>query len=146
MGSIETAVRYSKRFESLLEREYGAVGKGLHEKLSSVEDRLRQDNVKTIRWIATIRNRAVHEDGFEIDNLDEFIRTCEQLLEQLTGITEVDIAPVGKNKMPKSVKVFFLIIALLLLLKVAPLALPLALLGIVIYLIWDIRKIKQKSF
>jgi hypothetical protein len=83
MGSIEIAIRYSKRFESLLEREYGAVGKGLHEKLSSVEDKLSQDNVKTLRWIATLRNRAVHEDGFEIDNLDGFVQTCERVLIQL---------------------------------------------------------------
>lgn len=145
MGSIETAIRYSKRFESLLEREYSAVGKGLHEKLSSVEDKLSQDNVKTLRWIATIRNRAVHEDGFEIDNIDEFIRTCEQLLDQLTGISEESIASVSKNKMPKSVKVFVLIAIILLILKAAPLALPLILLGIVIYLVREIRKLKQKS-
>ena len=83
MGSIETAVKYSKRFESILEKQYGATGKGLHEKLSSVEGKLPQDIIKTLRWIATIRNNAVHEDGFEIQNLDDFIKTCERVLTQL---------------------------------------------------------------
>ena len=83
MGSIETAVRYSRKFEAILENRYGASGKGLHEKISSIEERLPKDTTRLLRKIATIRNRAVHEDGYEINNLEDFIQTCDYVLLQL---------------------------------------------------------------
>ena len=42
----------------------GAKGKGLHEKASSVQQMLRPDLVRKIRYLATIRNKLVHERGF----------------------------------------------------------------------------------
>ncbi len=77
---IELAVRYSKQLESLLEQKFAAEGRGLHEKVSSVEDLLSEDLVRKLRWIATMRNKVVHEDDFEIENLASFRDSCEQAL------------------------------------------------------------------
>lgn len=77
---IELAVRYSKQLESLLEQKFAATGRGLHEKVSSVEDLLSEDLVRKLRWIATMRNKVVHEDDFEIENLASFRDSCEQAL------------------------------------------------------------------
>lgn len=85
MGEIEIAVGYCKEIESLLERRYGATGRGLHEKLSSVENRLPSAVAKHIRQIATVRNKVVHESGFKIDNLTNFESICNEMIRQLGG-------------------------------------------------------------
>jgi hypothetical protein len=74
-SSIELAIRYCKQIESLLEQQFAAEGRGLHEKVSSVEDVIsRRPRASKLRWIATLRNKVVHEDGFEIENLIVFPR------------------------------------------------------------------------
>jgi len=70
MSTIETAVRAARELESVLETQLGAVGRGLHEKVDSVQARLPPDLLGTLRRIATIRNRAVHEHGFQIDDAE----------------------------------------------------------------------------
>ncbi len=85
MGEIEIAVGYCKEIESLLEQRYGATGRGLHEKLSSVENGLPSAIAKHIRQIATVRNKVVHESGFKIDNLTNFESTCNEVIRQLGG-------------------------------------------------------------
>jgi DNA segregation ATPase FtsK/SpoIIIE-like protein len=82
-SSIELAIRYCKQIETLLEQQFFAEGRGLHEKISSVEDVLADDLVRVLRWIATLRNKVVHEDGFEIENLIAFKESCEQAITHL---------------------------------------------------------------
>ena len=83
MSAIETAIRYSKRIEGILERDFGATGRGLHEKLTSVQAQLPGDVIRSIRWVATIRNRAVHEEEFELPDLEDFVKICDQLVHRL---------------------------------------------------------------
>ncbi|OQY37703.1 MAG: hypothetical protein B6226_04895 [Candidatus Cloacimonetes bacterium 4572_65] len=56
-------IKVSKAIESQLKSKYGASGKGLHSKLSSVESKLDPKLVKKIRYIATIRNKLVHDES-----------------------------------------------------------------------------------
>lgn len=67
VGSIDIAVRGSRKLEALLEQRFGAFGRGLHEKVQSVEGQLPFELTKVLRRIATQRNRVVHEDGAELD-------------------------------------------------------------------------------
>ncbi|QIZ77080.1 hypothetical protein [Ferrimonas lipolytica] len=83
MSSIETTVKQSKRIESLLTKHFNAEGRGLHEKVSSCEAQLPNLLVRQIRWIATLRNKAVHEDEFELKNSAEFERRCDHVVSQL---------------------------------------------------------------
>lgn len=80
MGEIDTAIRYSKEIEGLLETQLGAEGRGLHEKASSVEHQLPSELLKKLRYIATIRNKVVHEAGYQIDNYEKFVSSCEEAL------------------------------------------------------------------
>lgn len=82
MSQIETVIRASKQLEQLLEQHYGASGRGLHEKTSSIEDQLDSDTVRRLRKIATLRNKVVHED-FEIDDLTDFQCDAQGLLQKL---------------------------------------------------------------
>lgn len=85
MSQIELAVTLSRRLESLLEEKHHATGKGLHEKVSSVEDRLPAQLVKSLRYIATMRNSVVHEEGFVIGDVDGFTAQGNAALAQLGG-------------------------------------------------------------
>ncbi len=85
MGQIETVLKYSKKIETLL-GQLGAEGKGIHSKVSSIEEHLNENFVKDIRYIATIRNKTVHEDGFEVENIDSFSELSEHIINQLESI------------------------------------------------------------
>ena len=55
-------VQISQQLEQLLEKRFCASGRGLHEKLTSVQDRFPSHVCSRIRRIATLRNQAVHEN------------------------------------------------------------------------------------
>ena len=88
MGPFETVIRYSKELEGLLAREFSAMGRGIHEKISSVEDRCPADLVRKIRFVATVRNKLVHDDGYEIEDLDRFVLVAEQALDGLRELAD----------------------------------------------------------
>lgn len=97
MTSIEIAVRFSKQIESLLVDKLGARGKGLHEKLTSVEKHIPAQLQKKIRKIATVRNKAVHENNFDIPDIDQFSMICEQVIHELNALEikqNIDIVPI----------------------------------------------------
>lgn len=84
-SDLDIAVKWSKRFESMLEREFNARGRGLHEKLDSVRDDLPERAVRDLRMVATVRNKIVHEDGYDrIERKREFIRACKRVRKTLT--------------------------------------------------------------
>lgn len=76
-------VKYNKKIEELLVQKYQASGKGLHTKLSSVEDKLSPELVKKIRYIATVRNKLVHEEAF--DKIPEnFVKKNKEVIKELS--------------------------------------------------------------
>jgi len=76
-------IKCSKELEYVLEAEFGATGRGLHEKVSSVHD-LPPSLVKQIRYLATIRNKLIHERGFDtIPDRDGFIKNFEKSAKEL---------------------------------------------------------------
>lgn len=80
----EEILDYSTQIESLLE-SLGASGRGMHEKLDSIESRIEPFMVKKIRWTATIRNKAVHEANFNTD-LDSFIESANKVIGYLQDL------------------------------------------------------------
>ncbi len=64
-SDLERAIRASKRYEAILSKRYSAKGRGLHEKTDSVERKLDQQLVRDLRLIATVRNKLVHQDGYD---------------------------------------------------------------------------------
>ena len=99
MSQIELAVSLSRRLESLLEEKYQATGKGLHEKVSSIETTLPSQLVKSLRYIATIRNSVVHEEGFVIEDLAGFSAQGDAALAQLGGTPMSETKPTNAGKM-----------------------------------------------
>jgi hypothetical protein len=83
MSDIALAITRVKALESLLE-QLGATGKGLHEKVSSVQDRLSPELVKKLRFIATVRNKLVHDANYsQLDDRDGFLQACDEAVAAL---------------------------------------------------------------
>ncbi|EMB2216098.1 MULTISPECIES: hypothetical protein [Enterobacteriaceae] len=72
------------KIESLL-CKLGGSGRGMHEKLSSIEQIIDTTFVKKIRWIASVRNKAAHEADFYVDIAD-FIEGADQVIAYLETI------------------------------------------------------------
>jgi t-SNARE complex subunit (syntaxin) len=87
MSDIDLAVNNCKRLESLLERKLGATGRGLHEKVSSVETRLPHDLVRKLRLVATVRNKIVHEAEYKnIDDRKKFLQASKESEKELKSL------------------------------------------------------------
>ena len=87
MNDYELAIKRCKRLEELLEQGFGASGRGLHEKLTSVQSRLPQPLVKKMRYIATVRNRLVHETSVDrLDDKNGFETACNAAEQQLSAL------------------------------------------------------------
>lgn len=85
MSIIEVAVTGSKRIEKILKEEFNAEGKGLHEYLTSVEKQLPAPILKKARYVASVRNKVVHEDG-NINDLNDFNQSVDEVVMALETI------------------------------------------------------------
>jgi hypothetical protein len=82
-NDYELAIKASKDLEFILERHFGAHGRGLHEKISSARG-LSSNLTRDMRYLATIRNKLIHERGFDYipDRQafrERFLRSSEEL-------------------------------------------------------------------
>jgi hypothetical protein len=79
MSDIEIVIQRSRKLEALLKGRYHAKGRGLHALVSSVERQLPRDIVPGLRWVATMRNKVVHEDSFRLKSTADFQREAGRL-------------------------------------------------------------------
>lgn len=71
-------IECSQALEKYIEKNLQGEGKGLHEKISSIEDELSVKDIKNFRFIATARNQIIHEGKMK-DNPEKFKEICKQL-------------------------------------------------------------------
>ncbi|MEM6312474.1 MAG: DUF4145 domain-containing protein [Planctomycetota bacterium] len=87
MTDIELAISRSKALEALLRRTCDARGRGLHELTDDVEHKLPADVVKKLRFVATLRNKIVHEEDYEkLDDRRGFVRAADAAEEHLAKL------------------------------------------------------------
>lgn len=87
---IETAVVGSKRIEKILKNDFHAEGRGLHECLTSVQHRIPPDIMSQARYIASVRNKVVHEDGV-IDDVSSFSNTIDNIVYRLNNVIRLEM-------------------------------------------------------
>ena len=100
-NDFELAIKASKELEELL-ADVGANGGGLNEKIQEVSDHdmLDPQCVRDIRYIAYIRNKMIHEVGYdEIPNREKFINRYERTVTNIEEILcdDVDSSPIWKS-------------------------------------------------
>ena len=70
----------SRDFENLLTEIYAATGQGLHQKVNSVEEKLPPELVKKLRFIASVRNKVVHQGDVDETTIGNIrIRSAEAM-------------------------------------------------------------------
>lgn len=79
--SLDNLIRASSKIESILE-DKGGSGRGLHEKASSVKCIVSEKSVDAIRFIASIRNKLVHEgpDTVTSEMKRNYLNACIRVL------------------------------------------------------------------
>ena len=89
MSDIELAIKQCKKLEAILAK-VGGTGRGLHEKVTSVESRLPEPLVRKLRFIATVRNKIVHDENYEkLDDRAKFIDACDVAQRELRKIAGI---------------------------------------------------------
>ena len=86
---FELVIRASKELEWILEAHFGASGRGLHERVASVEasGELPSRLSRRMHFIATIRNKLIHERGFDaIPDRPRFISEFAAARQELDGL------------------------------------------------------------
>lgn len=96
--SLEIVVGRSKQVEGKL-LELGATGRGLNEKATSIEQLLGQHLIRRIRFLATIRNKALHDPDFDMTDelLTSFLSAAESVLGQLQKLLQT-ARPTSENQ------------------------------------------------
>jgi hypothetical protein len=105
MSFLEAVIQKTKRLEGLLEERYQAVGRGLHEKATSIEHKLDSNTLKQIRFIASVRNKLVHEDGYRFDdNEGDFLKKCDEVIGRLTNQQPPPASHTAPRNVPRPVE------------------------------------------
>lgn len=84
MSDSDQVIRRTRRIEGLLRTQFHADGRGLHQLISSSEERLPHDVIEKLRYIATVRNKMMHEEDFKLDDKKHFMQVCNECEKELT--------------------------------------------------------------
>lgn len=88
MSDLKAIIDAVKGIESTLVEQFGAEGRGLHEKLTSVEAQVPSHLQRSIRYLATLRNKAMHEEGYEIKDPEAYVRQANEARAQLLALSK----------------------------------------------------------
>lgn len=87
LSDYELVITSCKRLEAILEKGFGASGRGLHEKVTSVQAELPEPLVRKLRFIATVRNKLVHDQDYQrLDDRDGYRRASKEAETQLAAL------------------------------------------------------------
>ena len=86
MSFTEDVIDRTKHLESLL-TSLGGIGRGLHERISSIESLLDEALLRRLRFIASVRNKLMHEHGYTFDDDPRrFIASCDAAIADLSAL------------------------------------------------------------
>lgn len=89
MAFIEQVIEKTRRIEQAL-IDLGASGRGVHEKVNSIQTALPVPLVNRLRFIASVRNKLMHEDGYKFDGDESaFLTICETVIDELENINKI---------------------------------------------------------
>ncbi|MHB1656122.1 MAG: hypothetical protein ACYCSZ_07175 [Burkholderiales bacterium] len=92
MKSRDIAIEFAKFFETKLVAK-GATGRGLHEKVSSIEAKLTPKLTQDLRKIASIRNKQLHESDTPEIEIEKFVMDGLKLAFSLGELMDMSAPP-----------------------------------------------------
>ncbi|TYZ65961.1 hypothetical protein PybrP1_010957 [[Pythium] brassicae (nom. inval.)] len=83
-NDFQLVIEASKELEHLLGTHFGADGRGLHERISTAAHQLPPPTVRTLRFVASVRNALVHDHRVtRLEDRALFERRLATVLEEL---------------------------------------------------------------
>jgi hypothetical protein len=82
---LQSMMNYTTQIENILEK-MGAKARGLHGKVTKVQKKLSKDIIFRLRRIATIRNKKMHQAGFNNYIYQDFEEDCKIIINYLNDI------------------------------------------------------------
>jgi hypothetical protein len=86
MSDRDIVIDQTSELEEILKENFTVQGSGLGEYVRSIEHLLPADLVQKLRFINTVRNKAAHERGFQLENEQKFITVCVEVKALLNAI------------------------------------------------------------
>jgi hypothetical protein len=83
MNHYETVIKMSKNIEMILNRDFGAQGKGAIEKAKNVQHLISNELYNNIKDFGRIRNQLVHEVDFEVEDFSAVVSLTDRIMEAL---------------------------------------------------------------
>lgn len=83
MTDLNKIIAGAKSIERILTEQFGGTGRGMREKLDSARYPIPQPLQQRIAYLARVRNRCVHEEGYELKDTDDYVRKCESVCAEL---------------------------------------------------------------
>lgn len=109
-NDYELVFRASKELEGLLSSHFNAQGKGLHEKITSAIENHKDIShlVQDMRFLATIRNRLMHERNFNsIPDRPNFILRFKHVVKALLDAAKKHEQPPSPSFISSILSVFW---------------------------------------
>jgi hypothetical protein len=79
----------------LLRNNFGAEGNGINEMLDGLGDKIPYDLQQSLRYIASVRNKAAHSYALEIVDTDGFLNQCKSAISSLEVLSTNEFTPFG---------------------------------------------------
>lgn len=86
MTDLNKIIAGAKSIERILTEQFGGSGRGMREKLDSVRYPIPQPLQQRIAYLARMRNRSVHEEGFELKDSEDYLRKCQAVCAELQQV------------------------------------------------------------
>lgn len=83
MTDLNKIIAGAKSIERILTDQFGGTGRGMREKLDSARYPIPQPLQQRIAYLARVRNRCVHEEGYELKDTEDYVRKCESVCAEL---------------------------------------------------------------
>ena len=84
-------------------KDLNAEGRGLHELVNNIADKFTPELNKQLHFIATIRNKAVHEPEFNLDDeIEHFRASCKEAELELAKLVKTSKKVSGRKKKEKA--------------------------------------------
>jgi hypothetical protein len=83
MSEVEEVIIKTRRLEQLLRVQFHAQGYGLHQLISSCEERLPHDVIGQLEYIANIRSQLLYEEMAEFKESSAFSKAYDECMKKL---------------------------------------------------------------
>lgn len=106
MTDLNKIIAGAKSIERILTEQFGGTGRGMKEKLDSARFPIPAPLQQRVAYLARLRNRCVHEEGFEIQDADDYARKCQAVCAELqqvhaiaVRVAQTRVRPRGGNRL-----------------------------------------------